>query len=117
AQPAELAGDLARADPRCVEQRGPAQQRHDSAAGCDGGTAAARVEPRVEDAPVGILAVERERDADQIAAGGAARSAGTGVVGHMPSAQRAFEMAAQLLRAHPSECRARAWLRRWPARC
>ena len=121
AQPAELGRDALGADARGVEQRGATHERDGGAAGGDDSAAAAGVEAGVEDASVGALRVERDREADQIAAGRAACRAGYGIIGHVTAPEGVFEMVDQLLGGciHASECRARAWcygLRRSPVR-
>ena len=98
AQPAELRRDLGGADARGVEQRGAAHERDGGAAGGDRGAAAAGVEAGVSDAAVGAVRVERDREADQIAAGRAAGRAGERVVGRVPAPERVFEMVGQLPR-------------------
>src|SRR5579875_2933981 len=97
AQPAELGGDVARADARCVEQRGAAHETHGGAAGCDRRAAAARVEARVGDAPVLAVGGERDRDAHEVAARGAAGRAGERVARPVPARERTFEVAGEQL--------------------
>ena len=113
AQPAELRARSRRRRSARRRAAGAAQQRDDGAAGGDRRAAAARVEARVGDRALRAVRIERERDADQIAAGGAAGGARDGVRGHVPAPVRAFEMACELLgaRDHPSECRGRASVR------
>ncbi len=74
---------------RGVEQGRARDEGYRGAAGGDGGAAAARVEAGVEDPPVGAVRVDREGDADQIAARGAAGSAGVGVRGRVAPSQAA----------------------------
>ena len=80
------------ADPRRLQQRSVTQQRDDGAARGDRRATAARVETRVCDAVVRVLGVERQRDADQIAAGRPAGGARVRAVGDMPACERSFEM-------------------------
>ncbi len=106
AQPAELACDLLRADLRRLQQRRAAHEADDGAAGRDACAAAARVEAGVRDPPAGAVAVERERDPDQIAARGASGGAGVGVRGDVAAAERGFEVLGKCLgTVHPSEFR------------
>ena len=86
AQPAELLRDLLGADARRVAAAGAPRTRPTTALpAAIARAAAARVEARVGDPPVGAVGIERERDADQIAAGRAARRAGEGVRGVLPA--------------------------------
>ena len=72
AEPAQLVGDLARADARSVEHRGAPDQRDDRAPGGGGGATATGVEPGVGHA----VAVDLDRKLDLIAAGEASDGGG-----------------------------------------
>ena len=109
AEAAELGRDLIGPDARRVEQRRPPEHPDDSTAGGDARTAAARVGAGVGDPPEIAGGIERERDADEIAAGGASGRAGVSVGGRVPAPVGAFEMARQLAGTvvHTSECKGR----------
>ncbi len=102
AEAAELGGDLAGADTRGVKQLALAHEADDGAAGGDHSAAATRVETGVTDARDGTVRVDRERDADQIAAGGSAGGRGECGLRGVTAPTGAFEMTGQLLcaRAH-----------------
>ncbi len=105
-QPSELPRDRLGADQGRIQQGRVAQQRDDRTAGRDRGAAAARVEAGVEDAPVGSVGVECERDADQIAARRPARGAGVRAGGGVPARERAFEVLDQARgECHTVECK------------
>ena len=110
AEPAELIGDLLRADPRRIEQRRASHQRHDGASCGDRGAAAVGVEAGVGDAALPAALIQCQRDADQISARGPARRSRVRALGSMPAAERVFQMVCQVLRAyaHSSEFRARS---------
>ena len=104
-QPAQLALDLIGADPRRVEQRRTAQQGNRRAAGRENGTAAARVEARLEHAAGGVALPNSDGDPHQIAARGTAGGTGAGAVGHEPAALRVVQVLLEALggRAHANE--------------
>jgi hypothetical protein len=92
AEPTQLGGYLARADTRGAEQ-GPSMQHADGgAAGRNGGSTTAGVEPGVDDCAVGAVGVDRERDANQVSACGAAGGACEGVVRTVAASTWRFEM-------------------------
>ena len=104
--PPSSARDRLGADQGRVQQGRAAQQRDDRTAGRDRGAAAAGVEAGVEDAPVGAVGVERERDADQIAARRPARGAGVRAGGGVPARERSFEVLDQARgECHTVECK------------
>src|SRR5581483_10780570 len=80
-QAAELGGDLPGPHTSGVQQGGAAHERDGGAPDGDRGAAAGGVEAGVADRAAGAVGVERERDPDQVPAGGAAGGAGEGVGG------------------------------------
>jgi hypothetical protein len=104
-QATELPGDVPRADARRVQQRCVAEQADSRASGRERRSTATRVEADVIDPPLAAVRVDRERDADQVAAGRASGGPGEAALGRVPAAERTFEMVAELLaRSHSSEC-------------
>ena len=73
AQPAELCGEILRAEPRGVKQGNAPDAGHGGAPGGEHGAAAARVEAGVGDDAVGAVGVEGDREAYEVPA---RRSAG-----------------------------------------
>jgi hypothetical protein len=98
AEPAELGGDLLGSDAGGVEQWRATKQADGGAAGGDRGAATARVEAGVGDRAVAAVGVERERDPDQVAAGGATGGAGAGAVRRVPAPERSFEVLLEAFR-------------------
>jgi hypothetical protein len=98
AQAAELGGDPRRADPGGVQQAGALDELHGGAAGGEHRAAARGVEagrrhPR---------AVDRQREAHEVAAGGATRRAVKRAVDRPPAAARAGQVVFEALVGHPS---------------
>ena len=91
-QPPELLRDRLGSDPGRLQQREIAQQGDDRTAGRDRGAATARIEPDVEDATIGAVGVQCERDANEIAAGRAARGASVRARGSVSARERSFEV-------------------------
>ncbi len=86
AQPAELLGDLLRADPRRLEQCRAREQRHRGAAGRDRSRRSrARRIRRRRSRPRPLALGQGQRDAHEVAARGSAGGAGEGALGRVPA--------------------------------
>src|ERR1700683_5206318 len=96
AETSKLIGYLVCADARGTQQGRAAQQAHRGAAGRQGGPAAAGVKAGVGDPTVGTVGVDRDRDTNEVAAGGTAGGAGEGVLGYVDACERRLVIAAQL---------------------
>jgi hypothetical protein len=101
AEAAEGGGDLRRADPRGIEQPGPLDELDGRAAGGEHRPAARRLEARVAHA----LAGDGEREAHEIAAGGAAGGAVRRARDRPAAAARVGEVILEALVGHGVESR------------